>query len=263
VALYLEDNPGASAAQVADALSSRTTKDAVKNARSANDHLLYVSGGGGGSSEPAPEPNEAPTADFTAACAELTCDVDGGGSSDADGSIASWEWDFGDGATATGATASHAYASGGSYTVTLTVTDDDGATAQHAAEVTVSEPPSEPDPVLHVGDLDGRRVWKGKSTNWVARVTVRVRDGDHAGYAGATVVGEWGGVFSGRVEGTVDANGNVLFESKNTNRSKSGTFTVIEVRADGATWDEGAAHDPDGDSDGHSISITPYFEIGS
>ncbi len=82
--------------------------------------------------------NSPPTASFTHACTDLTCDFDGSGSSDSDGSIASYSWDFGDGNTATGATASHTYGADGTYTVTLTVTDDDGASDSSSQDVTVS-----------------------------------------------------------------------------------------------------------------------------
>lgn len=100
--------------------------------------LLSACGGGGGS-DPAPT-NSPPTADFTVACTDLACAVDGSGSSDTDGSIASYSWDFGDNTTATGATANHSYANAGDFTVALTVTDDDGATASSSQIVTVSAP---------------------------------------------------------------------------------------------------------------------------
>ncbi|WP_231486516.1 PKD domain-containing protein [Candidatus Blastococcus massiliensis] len=85
--------------------------------------------------------NLLPTAAFTSTVADLEASFDGRGSTDEDGSIASYAWDFGDGSTGTGATAQHVYAAAGTYPVTLTVTDDDGATAQVSAPVTVTDPP--------------------------------------------------------------------------------------------------------------------------
>ncbi len=41
-ALYLQSNPGASAAAVRDALYSLTTKGIVTSSRTANNHLLYT-----------------------------------------------------------------------------------------------------------------------------------------------------------------------------------------------------------------------------
>ena len=88
--------------------------------------------------------NSPPTASFTYACTDLTCDFDGTGSTDSDGSISSYDWDFGDGSTATGSTASHTYASGGTYTVTLTVTDDAGATDSDVQDVSVTDGTNSP-----------------------------------------------------------------------------------------------------------------------
>ncbi|GEA89674.1 LamG-like jellyroll fold domain-containing protein [Cellulomonas cellasea] len=88
-----------------------------------------------------PPPNVAPVASFTTATSDLTVSVNGSASSDPDGTIASYAWTFGDGGTATGATATHAYAAAGTYPVTLRVTDDDGATHERTADVTVTDPP--------------------------------------------------------------------------------------------------------------------------
>jgi PKD repeat protein len=72
--------------------------------------------------------NKSPHANFSLACAGLTCSADGSGSADSDGTIVAYGWSFGDGSGGTGKTASHTYAHPGSYTVSLTVTDDGGAT---------------------------------------------------------------------------------------------------------------------------------------
>ena len=87
--------------------------------------------------EVAEAPNVPPEAEFDSTSEDLTINVDASSSTDSDGSIASYDWDFGDGTTDTGVTAEHAYASAGSYLVRLTVTDDDGATDQATAAVTV------------------------------------------------------------------------------------------------------------------------------
>ena len=79
--------------------------------------------------------NQAPVANFTAACTGLVCQFNGSGSTDADGSIASYAWTFGDGRTGTGAQTSNSYAAAGSFNVTLTVTDDRGATATKTTTV--------------------------------------------------------------------------------------------------------------------------------
>jgi PKD repeat protein len=76
--------------------------------------------------------------DKTAQVREVVA-FDGSGSYDPDGSIASYDWDFGDDKTGSGVTVSHDYKKAGTYTVTLTVTDNEGATAQDTAVVTVSK----------------------------------------------------------------------------------------------------------------------------
>jgi PKD repeat protein len=98
------------------------------SAQAVRDHVLRAAG----------EVNEAPTASFTTAVDGLELSVDAGASADPDGTIASYAWDFGDGGTGTGRGASHTYAEPGTYTVALTVTDDDGASDETSAEVTVT-----------------------------------------------------------------------------------------------------------------------------
>ncbi|MDN3496108.1 PKD domain-containing protein [Planococcus sp. APC 4015] len=88
-----------------------------------------------------PAVNSPPVAAFTSQASGLSVAVDGGPSTDPDGSVTAWSWTFGDGGVATGRTATRVYASPGTYTVTLTVTDDDGATHQRSAPVTVTSPP--------------------------------------------------------------------------------------------------------------------------
>ena len=89
-----------------------------------------------------PRANQAPTAQFTAECVDLTCSFDAGASTDADGSISEWRWDFGNGATTTGARTTHSFSAGGSYQVTLTATDDNRASATSTQTVQVAAPPT-------------------------------------------------------------------------------------------------------------------------
>lgn len=87
---------------------------------------------------PAPE-NEAPIADFTYSCSNLTCSFDATGSSDPDGTISSYSWDFGDGTTATGATVEKTYGSSNTYSVRLDVVDDSGASSTTSRAISVTD----------------------------------------------------------------------------------------------------------------------------
>jgi len=103
--------------------------------------------------------NKAPTASFTSSVDDLKVSVDASASADEDGTISSYSWNWGDDTPAgTGKTAQHTYAEDGTYTVTLTVTDNDGATAQKTASVTVAAPVG---PVTYAADAFNRTVSSG------------------------------------------------------------------------------------------------------
>src|SRR5207247_6531372 len=69
------------------------------------------------------QPNQPPTAAFTASCSSLSCSFNTQCSRDCSSVVCSCD-DFGDGsAVGTTRNPSHTYSAGGSYTVTLTVTD--------------------------------------------------------------------------------------------------------------------------------------------
>lgn len=134
-ALYLEANPNATPAQVAQAIFDQTTKGIVTNSNSTNNHLLY-------SLFSAPS-NYPPTAAFTYSKNELTVTFSDG-SSDSDGYLTAWSWAFGDGYTSTDPNPIHTYASGGDYTVTLMVTDNEGATDTEVQTVSVAAAGNQP-----------------------------------------------------------------------------------------------------------------------
>jgi PKD repeat protein len=97
-----------------------------------------------------PNPNQPPTASFTAspnpAVAGDVVSFNGSASSDPDGTITEYRWDLdGNGTfeTNTGTTASvtRSYADAGTVTVHLRVTDNDGGTAETTHNLTVDPPP--------------------------------------------------------------------------------------------------------------------------
>lgn len=89
-----------------------------------------------------PPSHRPPVAGFSSSCAALTCEFTDE-SAGVDGAIVAWAWSFGDGATSSEQHPTHTYAAPGSHTVTLVVTDDQGATGQASATVTLSDPSGE------------------------------------------------------------------------------------------------------------------------
>lgn len=208
------------------------------------------SGGGGGGNNP-------PTASFEVNCTDLSCNFDGTGSSD-DGSITNYAWDFGDenGTSGTDPTVSHEYAAAGTYTVTLTVTDDDNAQDTDSQDVTVSSGGGGGDgTTMHVGDLDGASANNGST--WTANVTITVHDEAHAGVSSATVSGSWSNGANGNASCVTSGGGSCTVSTSSIpKRNGSVTFTVGNVTHGSLTYDSGSNHDPDGSSNGTSVSVS-------
>jgi len=138
-ALYLANNPNATPAQVATAITNNATPNKVTDARTGSPNLMLYSLFGGS----APPVNAAPTASFTFSCSVLSCSFNGGGSTD-DNGITSYSWAFGDGSSGSGVSPSRTYGSSGTYSVTLTVSDAGNLTGSQTRAVTVSSGPTAP-----------------------------------------------------------------------------------------------------------------------
>jgi serine protease len=150
----------------------------------------------------------------------------GSGSTDIDGTIVSYNWNFGDGATGTGANTTHGYSVAGIYTATLTVTDNGGLTGTDTAIITVSDAP--------VATAAYLVIYMSKTTNskgWKATAAITLTENDSAGaiIAGATVYGNWSGVYIKNVSGITDSNGQVIFTTNMIKKSGTATFTVMKV----------------------------------
>jgi serine protease AprX len=120
------------------------------------------------------------------------------------------------------------------------------------------EPTPEPTPVptltIYVADLDAT---KGKQGNgWQATVTILVRNTSGQAVSGASVSGQFstsGNTFSC----TTGTSGTCSVSSgRIANSIASTTFTVSNVTLSGATYDPTRNSDPDGDSNGTSITVT-------
>lgn len=147
-ALYLQANPGASPAEVNNAVVSNATSGALSAlGGSSPNRLLRVNGSGGTVTLPPPPPpspppssNVGPAASFASSCPgnKNNCTFDASSSSD-DSGIVNYSWTFGDGSSSASATnpkANHSYNAKGSYVVTLTVQDAGGLSA--SAQKTIS-----------------------------------------------------------------------------------------------------------------------------
>lgn len=133
-ALYLETDPGASAATVFQAVRDATTKDVITGAASPNNDLLYSLFDGSPPPPPPPPTPEPPVADFSAGCSGLTCSFTDSSFDPDGGAITAWNWDFGDGNTSTQQHPSHTYAGAGTYQVTLVVTDDESQVSEEEVQ---------------------------------------------------------------------------------------------------------------------------------
>jgi serine protease len=144
VALYLQSNPGATPAQVAQAIMSNATTGVLGSmVGSSANKMLRVNGSGGTVTEPAPPPptspttptNAAPVAAFSANCSRMSCSFYSTSTDDA--GIASYSWAFGDNTSGSGTGVSHTYSGKGTYTVSLTVRDTGGLSATTYKQVNV------------------------------------------------------------------------------------------------------------------------------
>jgi len=191
--------------------------------------------------------NAPPVASFTSACSGLACSFNGSGSSDPGGTITNYAWNFGDGTTGSGATGSHTYTAAGTYTVTLTVTDNGGATGAQSTSVTVIQA------LMHVGDLD--RAITNQGSTWIAIATITVHDSNHSPVANATVSGSWSNGTTGSC--TTSGSGPCTVSQLGLpKRTGSVTFTVASVTHATLTYKSADNHDPDGDSNGTSVTVS-------
>lgn len=127
---------------------------------------------------------------------------------------------------------------------------NDGTADSPAATVSITVTATAP--TMHVGDLDATGGTSGK--NWAATVTALVLDAGETPVAGATVTGTRGGGLTGSASCVTAANGRCSV-SKSARKLPSVTFTVTNVTRSGATYASGTNHDPDGDSNGTTITV--------
>jgi hypothetical protein len=108
---------------------------------------------------------------------------------------------------------------------------------------------------MQVADLDGSVAAEG--TNWKARVSILVQTGDGRPLPGANVQGAWGGGYTGTVSCWTANNGRCTVSTGRV-PGQSATFTVTGLTKSGVTYQPAANHDPDGDSNGTTITIVRH-----
>ncbi len=140
----------------------------------------------------------------------------------------------------------------GARVVSATATDTIGQTATDSNNVTVN---NVVDAVVHVGDLDGTATAAARG-KWSATVTITVHDAAENPVANATVSGSWSSGVNGSGSCITNASGQCSITKNGIKKNSSSvTFTVTGVAASGSTYNSGANHDPDGDSNGTTIVI--------
>jgi hypothetical protein len=190
--------------------------------------------------------NHPPVASFSKSCDGLRCTFDASTSADPEGRALRYSWwtNSGNGTFLNGtAITQHTYGGPGTFLVILTVVDDAGQTA--IVESTVVVQPGS----MHVGDLDGTSTQGGKGSS-IATVTVVVHDRDHRRVTAAYVVGRWSSGESGGC--TTDGAGQCTLST--AIKGTGGTFTIRTVEHVAYAY-QGPNHDPDGDSDGTTITL--------
>jgi hypothetical protein len=141
----------------------------------------------------------------------------------------------------------------GSHVINARATDSASNTAMDSNNFTVDNAVSV---TMHVGDLDGSSRWVFGSWVWSATVTVTVHDANHNPVADATVEGTWTGGFSGSGSCTTGSDGQCSISTGNIWRGQaSTTFSVDNLTHATFTYLAADNHDPDGDSDGTSITV--------
>lgn len=142
--------------------------------------------------------------------------------------------------------------SDGAHSVSATATDSIGQTENNSVSVSVQNAPVV---LIHVGDLDGVTATVRK--NWNATVTITVHNSGHAPVAGITVTGNWSDGTTGTSSCVTGGNGQCSVTSSDMNSKKTSvTFTISSLSGSGDSYDSGANHDPDGDSNGTSITMS-------
>jgi hypothetical protein len=140
------------------------------------------------------------------------------------------------------------------HIVTATQKLADANSGNNAKATVISVNP----PSLHVGNLGGVADTSGATGTWSATVQITAHDNRHTPVNGVTVRGLWNGANPEVTCVTSDAGGAgtcsvVLTSIPNATRQVS--FAVTGMTLSGYTYKASANHDPDGSSNGFSMTV--------
>ena len=142
----------------------------------------------------------------------------------------------------------------GPHTIDARATDSASGTGS-AGQVAVTVQNSQPTGTSHCADLDDTSL--SVKGGWRAQVTITVHDQGHQPVTGAQVSGSWISGASGGASCTTGAGGTCTVQSgKLKGRISSAAFQVTGITAAGLSYLNTNNHDPDGDSDGTTITLT-------
>jgi subtilisin family serine protease len=108
---------------------------------------------------------------------------------------------------------------------------------------------------VHIGDLDRSSTLSG--SKWNASVTIYIHNNNEQLVANATLNGKWTNGASGTVSCTTNSSGTCHISKTGLSaNTTSVTFTVTCVTRAPLTYRSSANHDPDGDSNGTTITVS-------
>jgi hypothetical protein len=142
----------------------------------------------------------------------------------------------------------------GSYNLETTATDTRDVSGSDSATFAMNEHGA--GGTMHVGDLDasadpGRHGW------WRATFTVKIDDDSENPAGSADVSFSFSGADNGNGQVTTGGDGTAAYQTGWIKNSGSVTFTVDDVTHATLSYSAADNHDPDGDSDGTSITVGP------
>lgn len=146
-------------------------------------------------------------------------------------------------------------ANGTTYCYQVTAVDSSGNESAPSAEACATPSATSALVTVHIGDLDATSSSQGRT--WTATVAVEVHDSTHGAVPGATVSGDWSGGEGEMSSCTTGDDGRCSVSSANIPKSVSSVgFTVTSVSSEAGAYASDHNHDPDGDSNGTTISAS-------